>query len=58
MSDYFPTRIKTTETLIQEKLLRANGYQELQGVTVHQHQLQLAQLTCLGNLHHSFPKRY
>lgn len=50
MSDYFPTRIKTTETLIHEKLLRANGYQEPQGVTVHQHQLQSAQLTCLGNL--------
>lgn len=58
MSDYFPTRIKTTEKLIHEKLLQANGYQELQGVTVHQHQLQSAQLTCLGNLRHSFPKRY
>lgn len=41
----FLAGIKITQALIQEKLLQANGYKELQRVTVHQRQLQLAQLT-------------
>lgn len=51
MSDHFPAGIKITQTLIQEKLLQANGYQEVQCVTAYQRQIKLAQPACLGILH-------